>query len=474
VKFSMNQAAARMYSGSKEGHSKPGRHLGWQVTASALLSAFIAVPASAQPINEDIKIVASDAAAFDEFSVSVAISGTTAIVGAPFDDDGGADSGSAYLFDTTNWLQVAKLTASDTALFDNFGFSVAISGTTAIVGAWANNDGGADSGSAYLFETTTGLQVAKLTASDAAANDFFGRSVAISGTTAIVGAWGNNDAGTGSGSAYLFDTTDGHQIAKLTASDAASLDIFGHSVAISGTTAIVGAWGNNDAGTDSGSAYLFDTSTGLQIAKLTASDAAAGDQFGSSVAISSTTAIVGAKGDNSISGSAYLFDTTTGFQIAKLTASDAAAGDEFGVSVAISGTTAIVGAWGNDDAGNNSGSAYLFDTTDGHQIAKLAASDAAAYDTFGGSVAISSTTAIIGAQAGDDAGTNSGSAYLFEVSGTSCQADLNNDGVLDFFDVQVFLNWYAAGDLRADLVDDGMLDFFDVQAFLNMYAAGCP
>jgi outer membrane protein assembly factor BamB len=370
-----------------------------------------ALPAVAQSITEDLKLTASDAAAADEFGIAVAISGTTAIVGSWQDDAGGTNSGSAYLFDTATGDQLFKLTASDGAAGDEFGRSVAVSGTTAIVGA---NGDGSFTGSAYLFNTQTGLQIAKLTASDAAVNDRFGYAVAISGTTAIVGALGTDDNGSSSGSAYLFDTVTGNQLAKLTASDAAGGDFFGWSVAISGSAAIIGAWGDDDSGSNSGSAYIFDTITGNQIAKLTASDAAAGDAFGFSVAISGSMAIVGAW-VNDDTGSAYLFDTATGNQVAKLTASDASFGDFFGYAVGFSGSTAIVGAYGNQDAGEFSGSAYLFDTLTGSQLAKLTASDAAGGDAFGISVAISGTTIIVGARLDDDAGADSGSAYLLTV-----------------------------------------------------------
>ncbi|MEE9212014.1 MAG: FG-GAP repeat protein, partial [Phycisphaeraceae bacterium] len=105
----------------------------------------------------------------------------------------------------------------------------------------------------------------KITALDAAANDQFGNSVAVSGNTAVVGARGNDDAGNLSGSAYVFDTTTGSQLFKLTASDAAADDFFGRSVAVSGNTAVIGALGNSDAGSQSGSAYIFDTTTGNQL-----------------------------------------------------------------------------------------------------------------------------------------------------------------------------------------------------------------
>ncbi|MCK5113789.1 MAG: FG-GAP repeat protein [Phycisphaerae bacterium] len=258
----------------------------------------------------------------------------------------------------------------------------------------------------------------KLTASDAAADDYFGSQLAISGNTAIVGAWGNDDKGDMSGSAYLFNATTGEEITKLTASDAAKNDYFGLSVAISDNTAIVGAPYNDGAWSRTGSAYLFDTTTGNQIAKLTASDAVKLGDFGISVAISGNVAIVGAHGDDqagSYSGSAYLFNATTGEEIAKLVASDMAEGDRFGCSVAISGNTAIVGAYLDDDGGYNSGSVYLFDITTGEEIGKLTASDAAVDDYFGSPVAISDNIAIVGAWRNDDAGESSGSAYLYEV-----------------------------------------------------------
>jgi hypothetical protein len=319
--------------------------------------------AQAASFSIEDKVLAGDGAALDQFGRSVGISGPTAIVGASGDDDNGALSGSAYLFDTTSGAQSAKLTASDAAEGDQFGRSVAMSGTIAIVGAHHDDDNGGNSGSAYLFDTTTGLQSAKLTASDGALDDLFGYSVGISGTTAIVGAYKDDDHGNASGSAYLFDTVTGDLLFKLRADDAAESDWFGQSVAVSGTTAIVGARKDDDNGDSSGSAYLFDTTTGAQIAKLTASDAAANDVFGAAVAISGGIAIVGAWGDDdngSASGSAYLFDTTSGAQIAKLTASDGAMIDLFGFAVAISGTTAIVGAYGDDDNGTESGSAYIY------------------------------------------------------------------------------------------------------------------
>tara|TARA_R110000744_G_scaffold364411_1_gene472942 strand:- start:261 stop:1583 length:1323 start_codon:yes stop_codon:yes gene_type:complete len=428
--------------------------------AMIILSAFVALPASAQTINEVMKIVASDAATYDTFGSSVAISGTTAIVGIDGDDDGGFNSGSAILFDTETGLQLFKFIASDPAVSGYFGEAVAISGTIAIIGAYGNE-------AAYLFDTITGQEIYKLTAADGEEDDRFGFSVAISGTAALVGAHWDDDWDRNSGSAYIFDTTTGQQLFKLTASDGGRDESFGYSVAISDTTALVGA-GSNDAGIASGSAYIFDTTTGQELFKLTASDAAQFDFFGDAVAISGTTAIVGARG----SGSAYIFNTTTGQELFKLTAADGEEGDRFGFSVAISGTTALVGADYDDDA---AGSVYAFDTTTGQQLYKLVASDGAMDDVFGNAVAISGTTALVGARYDDDAGDASGSAYFFNLTGTeSCRADLTGEGDLNFLDVSAYLAAFGAGDLAADFTGEGDFNFLDVSAFLAAFAAGCP
>ena len=392
------------------------------------------------------KLTAADAEGSDWFGWSVSMSDTLALVGAHHDDDGGSSSGSAYVFERDeggagNWGQVAKLTAADAVEMDYFGYSVALSDTTALVGAYGDDDGGSESGSAYIFERDEGGagnwgQVAKLTAADAAAMHQFGFSVAVSGTTALVGAWRNDDDGTDSGSAYIFERDEGGvgnwgQVAKLTAADADVADQFGRSVAMNGTTALVGARLDDDGGTDSGSAYVFERDAGGagtwgQVAKLTAGDAAEMDHFGRSVAVSGTYALVGALQDDDAgtdSGSAYVFERDAGGagswgQVAKLTADDAAPDDWFGERVALSGTTALIGARYDDDAGNASGSAYLFERNEGGagnwgQVAKLTADDAAIADFFGRSVALSSATALVGAYTDDDGGSASGSAYVF-------------------------------------------------------------
>ncbi len=316
------------------------------------------------------KLLASDAAAGALFGISVAISGETVVVGAPGDDS----RGSAYVFARNGgvWSQQQKLLASDAAAGDAFGESVAISGETVVVGAQFDDDvAGDNQGSAYVFARSDGVwsQQQKLLASDArCCGEAFGESVAISGETVVVGSGGG---GVG-GSAYVFARSSGvwSQQQKLRASDAAVADSFGASVAISGETVVVGAIGDDGAaGRDQGSAYVFARSGGVwtQQQKLEASDAAANDLFGLSVAISGETVVVGAPFDagaaGNSQGSAYVFARSGGVwsQQQKLEASDAALGDQFGFSVAVSGGTVVVGA--HDDsgaAGRLQGSAYVF------------------------------------------------------------------------------------------------------------------
>ncbi|CAK0819345.1 unnamed protein product [Prorocentrum cordatum] len=214
--------------------------------------------------------------------------------------------------------------------------------------------------------------------------------------------------------------TSGAQLLKLLAGDGVAWNGFGKSVAVSsdGARVVVGAdcYYNDDR---AGSAYVLDGATGERLLKLVASDGAPADLFGCSVAVSSDGArvVVGATGDETI-GSAYVLDGTTGERLLKLVASDGAPYDRFGVSVAVSsdGARVVVGASTDDDQGDNSGAAYVFDGTTGERLLKLVASDGTEYHKFGNSVAVSSDGArvVVGAYYDDDQGDKSGAAYVFD------------------------------------------------------------
>ena len=262
---------------------------------------------------------------------------------------------------------------------------------------------------------------------------------------------------------------------KLLASDGASNDRFGDSVSISsdGLTAIVGALWDNDNGSFSGSAYIYELVGGMwEETKLIASDGASDDNFGICVSISSdaTTAIVGAYGDDdngTSSGSAYIYRLVKGvWQETKLHASDGANGDRFGYSVSISGdgTTALVGAYGDADNGYNSGSAYVYRLAKGvWEETKLIASDGARDDDFGKSVSISSdgSTVLVGAVYDNDNGIDSGSAYIFDIDGSDCP-DINGDGYVNVSDLLAVIDQWGLTFSPADLNFDGIVDVSDL------------
>ncbi|TSD08763.1 PKD domain-containing protein [Haloglomus irregulare] len=423
--------------------------------------------------NQQQKLTTSDGDSRGLFGGSVAVSsdGTTALIGALQDEDpSGALAGSAYVFTESEgtWSQQQKLTATDGDREDLYGESVAVSsngitarrrrqaarptptnsvavssdGTTALIGALRDeNPNGRLAGAAYVFTESGGTwsQQQKLAATDGDSEDLFGFSVAVSsdGTTALIGAPGDEDPnGPDAGSVYVFTESGGtwSQQQKLTATDGDREDLFGESVAVSsdGTTALIGASGDEDPnGDNTGSAYVFTESEGTwsQQQKLAATDGDIGGLFGGSVAVSTdgTTALIGAQRDvdpnGPGAGSVYVFTESEGTwsQQQKLAATDGDIGGLFGGSVAVStdGTTALIGAQRDvDPNGPGAGSVYVFTESEGtwSQQQKLAATDGDRRDRFGRSVAGSSdgTTALIGAFADEDPnGRAAGSAYVF-------------------------------------------------------------
>jgi hypothetical protein len=376
------------------------------------------------------RLTASDGVGVDRFGFSVAFDGDTALVGtigAEVNGDPGA--GAAYVFtrDGDGWVERAKLSASDGAAFDNFGNAVALTGDRAVVGAdFAAVDGNAGQGAAYVFarDGDAWTEQAKLVAADGAPFDgFSGNAVAIADEAVLVGAQGATvDGGAAQGAAYLFPADGGVAGTRLTASDGTADSWFGRSVAVSGDTALVGADATDVAGNQNqGAAYVFvrDGDGWVEQAKLTASDGESFDQFGISVALSGDTALVGAAGPEA----AYVFVRTGDGWVerARLTASDGAPSDRFGIAVALSGDTALVGAREADVAGNlNQGAAYVF-VRNGDawtEQAKLTARDGAAFDVFADAVAVSGDTAVVGAAFADPGGADArGAAWVFTRDG---------------------------------------------------------
>ncbi len=397
----------------------------------------LGTPASASP-QGPIKLVASDGFQEDYFGVSVGISGDTAAVGARLDDDNGSQSGSLYVFDVATGSELRKLRATDGAAYDRLGSALAMDGNRTLVAAAGDDDNGLDSGSAYLFDVVTGQELLKLTPADGAAGDIFGISVAMDGDLAIIGAFGDDDNGDNAGSAYVFNLATGQQLHKLLAADGQASDFFGGSVGISEGVAIVGAYGDDDNGTLSGSAYLFDVTTGQQLSKLTPDLSAPLDAFGAVVAIDGPRAVITSTRPNGFSpadSAVYLFDVTTGQQLAQLTTAEGTFGTGFGASLALGEGRILVGAFGAEAGGIASGSAWEFDLATGIELQKLVPIDPEFGDLFGSAVAFDGDVALVGAYLEDELGDQAGAAYLLPLSerfgepDPSCVAVPNSTGV---------------------------------------------
>jgi len=311
------------------------------------------------------------------------------------------------------WGEGQKLTASDGAPGDEFGYRVALNYGTFVVGAFsATVDGVASQGAAYVFTNSGGTwsESQKLVASDGALFDDFGAAVALSGNLLVVTAngatVGENPA---QGAAYVYTKTNGAwtEVQKLTADDGAAYDNFGLSVALQGSTILVGspraAVGSNAA---QGAVYVYTLSNGAwtQSQKLVASDGTANDSFGESVAIDRGTELIGAYNATVNGqfgqGAAYIFTGTSGAlsETQKLTASDGASGDNFGNTVDISGGKALIGADVATVNGHTSqGKAYLFSGAGGtwSEFETLVSSDGTTDDFFGAALAIEGSTSLL-------------------------------------------------------------------------------
>jgi hypothetical protein len=358
------------------------------------------------------ELLASDAWTGDDFGWSVSVSGSTAVVGAPYAD---SYTGAAYVFSKVkgSWTQVAELNDPANGNSDEFGWSVNISGSTIVVGSPGYYY---DIGAAYVFTDSGGdgwTQQAVLGPSSQAGlgGTKFGYSVVTSGTDVVVGAEG---AANQTGAVYAFHETAGtwDSLGPLTGAPVDTGDKFGWSMALSGSTLVVSAVRHDDTGgvfvfTDVGGTWTYQTT-------VTSADGTDDDYFGDKVATNGHRIVAGAPGHNKEQGATYIFDGSGAkwTQVGEVTASDGGPDDCFGWAVGLAGDTVLVGA---EQTNNDSGAAYVFAKKGSGwvQKAELNAGDGGTTDEFGYSAYLSGKTAIIGATDGD--GSGAGSAFLYSL-----------------------------------------------------------
>ncbi len=450
--------------------------------AAFVVAGLCAGAAFGQPLVEDQKLLAGDGATNAQFGAEIAIDDSLAVIGAPRDSENGTFAGAAYVFDLNTGAELFKLLPSDAGNpFAFFGRGVAIDSGVIAVGSPGDATLGTAAGAVYLFDAATGVQLMRVTAADAMVGDELGTSVALSGGVLAAGAPFDEDGpALSTGSAYLFDVATGVQLHKLLASDGAELDTLGDSIALGGGSVVVGSL-RDDGGR--GSAYVFDIATGVERFKLTAADSDISDAFGTDIAVDGSIIAVSARnGDGAVmnTGTVYLFDLGTGAQLDEIFLVDGVASDNFGQQIALSDGVLVVGAGQRDIGGiSNTGAAFVFDLATGDLLETLVASDGLANDFLGRGLGYAEGVVIAGAPGDDTLGSFAGSAYIFRLdpADTPCNsADLAPPfGGLTFADISLFLGAFSMADPVADLAAPfGAFTFADISAFLGAFASGCP
>jgi hypothetical protein len=391
------------YNGSPSGQRGFGTLTAF-ADARSILSDHPQFPAVARPVYTG-ELTSPNATGGGYFGFSVAISGTTLVIGAPYENASGkVGAGNAYVFNDTTGQLISTLSTPSPTTYGLFGVSVAISGSTVVVGAPDEKVSGlAEAGHAYLFNAATGALKLKLHTPNAQKGGGFGDSVAITGSTVVVGAPGENASGQyEAGDAYKFNANTGSRISTLVSSDAQTYGGFGSSVAISGSTVVVGAPGEmTDADADAGNAYIFNAKTPGIVSAISSPNPQVVGEFGYSVAIRGAVVYVGAprEGVSGLvdAGHLYTFNATTGSVISTLTSPNAQMEGYFGYSVAITGKSIVVGAPEETVLGDlEAGRAYTFNASGG-LVSTLISTNSQAYGLFGLSVAIGGTTIAVGA-----------------------------------------------------------------------------
>src|SRR5438093_3852823 len=350
----------------------------------------------------------------DFFGSAVTLAGGNLLVGARFDDTAASDAGAAYLLDAATGALLTTLLEPAPAASDQFGAAVAAVGSDLLVGAPHFNSGAAHAGAVFVFQSGGGVRT--LTKPTPAFDDLFGFALAAAGDTVVVGAPFDGSGAPGAGAAYLFDARTGALVQTLANPTPADYDLFGDAVAAAGGIVVVGAPFDDTTKPNAGSAYVFDAATGALRHTLQAPHPREGDLFGSAVAASDTTIVVGAPFDDTVAanaGAVHLFDAATGALLHTLLNPASDVDSRFGSAVAIAGGTVLVGAPFDDTDAADAGIAYLFDVASGTLLTTFENPTPSPGDQFGASLAMAGNVVAIGSWLDDTAAPGGGAVYVF-------------------------------------------------------------
>lgn len=407
----------------------------------------------------------------DDYARSVAVSGDRIAVGAPEYGGGGTTSGRVYVYQRSgsDWSPLTTLFASDLVQFEDFGHAVAMDGDRILVGCPFHPLGrgagyvfeagvesilvppegsvGASHGldvqidgdrvvlgsastyageGAYLFERIGGTWQPSQDLIPFASSFTYGASVGVSGNAVVVGAPRGEGSALNSGYAAFFQSVGGPfgPIQTMAPVNAAIGDRHGESVAAGGGYVATGAPGDATLGADSGTVFVWREQYGTLVDRVFASDASAGDEFGSAVAIDGPVLAVAARSDDAGgtgAGSVYVFEELAPdfVESAKLLGSDTDAGDEFGAALDVEGLRLAIGAPEADGVSPGAGAVYLFELVGGTwtQVAKVVALDGESGDRFGHALCLDGDALHVGAPSDDAAGDGAGGVYTFQLVG---------------------------------------------------------
>ena len=438
---------------------------------SLVLWGFVSCVGLAQAqLLPDHEFVPSDATGGDGFGVCVATNGSVGAFGAMFHDN---DRGAIYVYDLETNTQLHKLMPNSIVPGDNFGRAVVINDEYVVTSSiWHGGNG-----TVFVFDIETGSLVREIVAPDGNLDDRFGASLALEGNNLVVGAPYDDWAGDWSGSVYVFNLVTGDMHVKFEWDETQPYDTYGIDIDIQGELLVIGASGESSIEDVGGKVYLMNWVTGEYIYGITSEETEFAGKFGQAVAFSDDHILIGAPSHDTSwgvnAGAVYIYDIASGTEQYKLEGSEGVLLGFFGEFLNADGDRAVIGQWYGAAPGSSQGRAYVYEVSTGTELEVLSAGNGIDYDLFGYAVDIKDDSVVVGAYATDRELADVGSVYTYTLAGT-CDADIDGNGVLDFFDVSAFLSAYNAEDAAADINNDGIYNFFDVSAFLSVYNAGCP
>ena len=418
----------------------------------------------------------------DSFASDMDADDECVVVGAPSDNEFGHNAGAAYVFDIHTGSLLHKLMPDDLEPGDRFGHTVEIENQIIAVSSIGDEHTSTRRGSVYLFEAQSGDFIRKITVPEGSVYETgFGRGLALHEDLLAVSAIrGNCCSRSQAAVVYLYDVESGDLIRSFVPEGASAFDSVNSAMVLLNEEQLVVRW----------SAQLF--STNEVVYRVVVHDAANGefiyalmppgspdqDRITGSIAVDDQRIVLGnfrRNEDLTVSPEIHIFDADSGQHIQELVRDDPVPYSSFGTGLALSGSYIALGVTPGNEI--SSGAVELFSLDTFARVGRvLTADQTVGFDSFGSNISIAGDRLVVMGYPNDNDGTFSGSGAVFELAcldESVCDADLDGNGELNFFDVALFLQQFQSGSPAADLNGDGMINFYDVAEFLDLFIQQC-